>query len=654
MKKKGLFSIALGLIMCCSFIFSACGFITPTPQVEVATQDVPLGRFEITKPVVNATNADVNPRVSWTKEVNAEKYRVSLSEDSTFEEICAEEETTRTYTAITETLKYATKYYLRIYAIKKNAEGNDVALSYRSTVFTTKESHEKPKFDGEATRTIHDFENFADDEEIDAFFETHTGGDSLKATIAEGEGVNGSNAMLLTYTRLGRGWSAVGSMNEPEKKNWNGATGVRFWIKVLEGGGGTFSIKIGKRGYQRWRAQVVLNSEEPCYVTIPFSDFVDVGGGDGVWNQEIVFLDFYYNGNSNAKILIDDFTIGSGELYSTDTRKDMEDPKKAIVVDTPFETFDKESSASLWKIENHNETNKDLIKSYKVPNSGNAGLQVYDGTSFGTNSYTLTASGYDFEKADLSNVNGFRMDVQTIAFNDTADVSGAVGRITVTIGSEGNYYYMTKDVYNKKLHDNQLPAIVCDFAGMKLADGSTGELDRSKIDTVKIKVEGLYSGTGAHQFRIDNMEFYTAKVGAKDSFEPAKWYTGAWNSVTNFDATTGVASNSATGNGTAIGLQLQDTSYTNMQKTYGVRFKVKATNVANLRVRITLNYSSNGYKMDLGELVNGEQEIVLYYNQMTLMGSLVNTKWYYYLFDVTYKTGEQGSIEIYDFELLVG
>lgn len=654
MKKKGLFSVILSFVMLFSVAFTACEKKPSEPQVEIEAQSVPLGRFEITAPTLNATNADVNPRVSWTEEINAEKYLVSVSEESTFEDICAEQSTTRTYLAITQTLKYETKYYLRIYAMKKDAEGKDIALSYRSTVFTTQANHDKNTFDSTATRTILDFENYEDDDAISAAWKTHTGGDLLEASVAVGEGVNGSNAMKLTYTRTGMGWSAVGSMNPAEKKNWNGATGVRFWIKVLEGGGGTFSMKIGKRGYQRWRAYVDLNSDEAMYISIPFSCFEDAGGGDGVWNQEIVFLDFYYNGKSNAVFLIDDFTIGSDALHSKDNRKDMEEPKKAIVVDTPFETFDKESSASLWKIENHTETNKDLTKSYMVPSNQNAGLQVYDGTSFGLSSYTLTASGYDFEKADLRSVNGFRMDVQTIAFNNTTDVVGAVGRITVTVGSEGNYYYMVKDIYNKQNHDGQVPAIVCDFAGMKLADGSTGALDRTKIDTLKIKVEGLYANTSAHQLRIDNMEFYTAYVGAKTAVAPAKWYTGTWNTnVTTFDANTGVASQSSTVKDPGY-LQLQDTSYTNMQKTYGIRFKVNAQNVAKLKVRVTLNNSANGYKIELNELANGEQTVVIYYNQMTPTGTITNAKWYYYLFDVTYKSGMTGSIAIYDYELLVG
>ena len=656
MKKKGLFSVILGFLMAFSVTLGACAKETPKPQVEVETQGVPLGKFEIKTPSINATDVDVNPRVSWTAEANAEKYLVSVSEDSTFEEICAEEVTTRTYTAISQTLDYATKYYLRIYAMKENTDGNEVALSYKSTVFTTQADHETPNFDGTAMRTIHDFEDFENDDAIGNFFKQHTGGDPFVATLAQGEGVDGSNAMKLTYTKSDKGWSAVQSLNVPEKKNWNGATGIRFWIDS-EGCGGSLTVSIGKRGYQRWSAKMTLNSSEPCYVSIPFSEFEDAGGGDGVWNQEIVRLWFYYHGTKDTTILLDDITIGADELHSLDTRENVEKPKKPIVVDTPFETFDDAGAAACWTIEYDADNNKDLTKSVA---GTDAGIQVYDGTTFGTNSYTLSATGYDFAKANLTNVNGFRMAINSLIVSGVNSYNGAQMLCTVTIGSEGNYYQMTKEIFNYSNSYGQTPYIVCDFAGMTLCEGSTGELDKSKIDTLKITVTGLNTAITSHQFRFDDMEFYTAACGAQGAAFTSDFSdtsTQDWGSAT---FSNGIATRTATNtSGFSMTYKTATNSWPNYHKAYAIRFRIKTTNIANISVRLYNDIqATKGLKSATAVVpVNGEYcDYIVYFDKMVEATTTTHTsmKFQQIQFYATCKDSTGGTIECEKVELLIG
>ena len=320
MKKRGLFAALLGIVLAFSMLLAACQE-TASPKVEVETGGVPLGQFEITAPALDSTDEDVNPRISWTQEPNAEEYLVQLSESADFSAVAAEERTERTHTAIGTTLKYSTKYYVRIFAMKEQ-DGKDIALSYASTAFTTQADHETPVPDNTVTRVIHDFEDFEDDDELQSFFTTHTGGDSLVPTLAEGEGADGSTAMKLTYTPEGRGWSAVQSINPADKKNWSGATGIRLWVSGTKG---TLKVSIGKRGYQRWTAGFSLDAGEAGYVSIPFSAFEDSGGGDGVWDMTgIVRLWFYFNASSAAEVLIDNVTIGSDALHSQDTREQFE------------------------------------------------------------------------------------------------------------------------------------------------------------------------------------------------------------------------------------------------------------------------------------------------------------------------------------------
>lgn len=320
MKKRGLFAALLGILLALGMLLAACGE-SASPKVEVETGGVPLGQFEITAPALDSTDEDVNPRISWTQEPNAEEYLVQLSESADFTAVAAEERTERTHTAIGTTLKYSTKYYVRIFAMKEQ-DGKDIALSYASTAFTTQADHETPVPDNTVTRVIHDFEDFEDDDELQSFFTTHTGGDSLVPTLAEGEGADDSTAMKLTYTPEGRGWSAVQSINPADKKNWSGATGIRLWVSGTKG---TLKVSIGKRGYQRWTAGFSLDAGEAGYVSIPFSAFEDAGGGDGVWDMTgIVRLWFYFNASSAAEVLIDNVTIGSDALHSQDTREQFE------------------------------------------------------------------------------------------------------------------------------------------------------------------------------------------------------------------------------------------------------------------------------------------------------------------------------------------
>ena len=340
MKKRGLFAALLGIVLAFSMLLAACQE-TASPKVEVETGGVPLGQFEITAPALDSTDEDVNPRISWTQEPNAEEYLVQLSESADFSAVAAEERTERTHTAIGTTLKYSTKYYVRIFAMKEQ-DGKDIALSYASTAFTTQADHETPVPDNTVTRVIHDFEDFEDDDELQSFFTTHTGGDSLVPTLAEGEGADDSTAMKLTYTPEGRGWSAVQSINPADKKNWSGATGIRLWVSGTKG---TLKVSIGKRGYQRWTAGFSLDAGEAGYVSIPFSAFEDAGGGDGVWDMTgIVRLWFYFNASSAAEVLIDNVTIGSDALHSQDTREQFE---QGTVPDysTPKTLYDFESFA---------------------------------------------------------------------------------------------------------------------------------------------------------------------------------------------------------------------------------------------------------------------------------------------------------------------
>ena len=628
MKRKSLIGTLLGILLILGLLFSACGQEKATQKVKVETNGVPAGAFEIVAPALNAEDANINPHIFWTAERNAESYLVSLSKTADFNVICAEERTSNTDVTIGTTLDYSTKYYVRIFAMK-NDGGKSVALSYASSVFTTLADHETPVPDNSVTRVIHDFEDFEDDYELNEFFKTHTGGDPLVPTLAEGEGVDSSTAMRLTYTPEGKGWAAVSSINKPDKKNWSGATGIRMWVNSA-GNGGTFKVSIGKRGYQRWTASVVLNKEEPGYLSIPFSAFEDSGGGDGVWDMTgIVRLWFYFSSKSEADVLIDDVTIGSDELHSTDNRDEFANPAQPPREDAGiFEDFENttiEQVRPKWNIQGKAEPSI-------VNTSGNSEMKLYAQEAF-----TMQASGYNIGDFDLSQANGFRMKIRINP--------AKAATVVVKIGSYLNAYTMEKNFYDQ----NTSVYMVCDFAGMKLADdGSTGELDKTKINFLQISVKNF---TAPLDVYIDELEFYTDENGAMGSAFVSDFSDESTQNWGNAVIENGTATVS---NETAVSLQYKNESWVNYQNTYAIRFKVNTENVKSISARV-LDASANGIKKAVNFTQDGEYEFILYYNQMEMHGTKphVSMKFYYIQFYVTFNAGG-GSAQFSNVELLIG
>ena len=97
-----------------------------------------------------------------------------------------------------------------------------------------------------------------------------------------------------------------------------------MWVKG-DGTGMNVEVRIGKRGYQSWATTFSVNNSDAGYVSIPFSAFEDIGGGDGIWDLAGITRFFlFFTGSSNSRLLIDDITIGSDANYTTDSRGEIE------------------------------------------------------------------------------------------------------------------------------------------------------------------------------------------------------------------------------------------------------------------------------------------------------------------------------------------
>lgn len=188
--------------------------------------------------------------------------------------------------------------------------------------------------------------------------------------------------------------------------------------------------------------------------------------------------------------------------------------------------------------------------------------------------------------------------------------------------------------------------MVCDFAGMKLADdGSSGALDKSKINFLQISVNGF---TGAVDFWIDDLEFYSEELGAEGVA-----YTSDFSGETsNKEVWSGGTYENGKMTVTGPQFQLKDSRYINYQNTYAIRLKVKTENVASINVRL-LN-GGKGINTTVSVAEDGEYEYVLYYNQMTERGgAYTSMKWDNIYFYITFGSGG-GSVEFTSVELLIG
>ena len=303
-------------------------------------------KLKITSPQNNETGLTITPRITWTEVKGVKNYYVSISKDQTFENVIEENYSNTYFYGVATPLEYASQYYVRVGAVKKTTKGS-IELSQIDTIsFVTSDKHNLDNPDFNQSRMIHDFENFDNTNELKEWFTPHTGGDDVSPELInyEIEGVT-SKAMQINYKKGTAGWSALMSTNAPEKKVWTGAKGIRLFVKGA-GNGSSLTLRIGKRGYQVWSANVVCNNSQGQYISIPFSSFEDSGGGDGLWDLTgIVRLWFYVKSATDTSFVIDNISIGSTDDYTTDTRYLLSE--KLSINSRPIDDFE-DGTISTW------------------------------------------------------------------------------------------------------------------------------------------------------------------------------------------------------------------------------------------------------------------------------------------------------------------
>ena len=261
-------------------------------------------------------------------------------------------------------------------------------------------------------------------------------------------------------------------------------------IRAEEGTSVKFSVKVGKRGYQTWSKSFVVKNEEGAYITIPYEVMADQGGGDGIWDLSIMtFMQFTFSGSAGT-VYIDDITIGSAEEYKYDTTEEAAKGIAPGILET-FESEDVASNIANYFSINNVDTSLTAIKE----NADGSGKELYIKLSGNSSWLQLNKNKYELTKYDYSQVDGI-----TFKFKISKVFEGA--NIFIKFGSYQNIYTATYSLAG--VQANEYVTIKIPFSDLVLAEGSTGALDYTKVDTLQIFVkESQY----CHVY-LDDIGFY--------------------------------------------------------------------------------------------------------------------------------------------------
>jgi len=566
--------LAIVTVLSLCFGLTACLDDEPTDSSAL-----PEGSFTITSPADGAKDVSTTPEITWSAENNATKYLVEISKEENAENPVFTKTVEELTVTVANPLEHSVKYYLTVTAMKVE-DGKDIALSYKKSSFTTAAEHTVDPPDYTKTRTVYDFEDMTD-EDLASAFGMHTAGDTADLSLIERE--NGK-AMKVALTKGTNGWAGVIGSLPAEKKVWSGTKGIRMYVQASAGV--TIEVRFGKRGYQSWSAEFTANNTQPTYVAIPYEKFADAGGGDGILDLSgITRLWFFFKGNMNGEVIIDDITIGSDELHTTDTRSVIEKAVEAeIGVVEDFENY-----KDNWVLEN---ATAQVVSNGAL--GGEKSLAVTPSSSWATVGYTLSPTDYS--------------NVTAITFKASAGV------------------YVLQLISGSNVVEKQFAcAADGDITGVNVSElepqNSSMNKDLTKIDYVRIGIKDKSGATVLiDDFTLSDEEFVPADHSAKmiADFENGMTFEDVFTAQSQFGyeikedngnhylAVTATAS---------FGMEVKNLAVLDFTETLG--FTAKITSDVPVSIEVAFGSYGNVYEYFYKHF-EGSFDLVLDYNEATL------------------------------------
>ena len=477
--KKMIFSKIKSIVAICVLIATLLPILASCKifdRVEIVDKidEVPAGTMQITMSLDSTGAACASPYIMWTAEEGAEDYIIHIATDEGFDSLVESEVVYGTRYSVATVLNHATKYYVRILA-RKTIDNEKTVFAVSKTSFVTTAVHDTTAPDYSQTRTLFDFENYTT-ESFGDLFQPHAGGDAITAVIADGAGVDGSKALKIASEKGSMGWSAiVCSLLPTDKKVWVGTTGIRLYIRAEEGTSATFSVKVGKRGYQTWSKSFVVKNEEGAYITIPYEAMADQGGGDGIWDLSVMtYMQFTFSGNSGT-VYIDDITIGSTEEYQYDTTAEA---SKGLAPGI-LEAFEGDGIGE--KLNEHiTLTNVDPSFTELVESTDGSGHEMRFKLMSQVGYVQLNKAIYNLGQYDYNQADGITFKISISHVKDGAN-------ILLKFGSYLNVYTATYSLEGAT--PGEYITVKIPFSELTLAEGSSGALNFEKVDTLQMLIK---------------------------------------------------------------------------------------------------------------------------------------------------------------------
>ncbi|HEX2858107.1 MAG TPA: carbohydrate binding domain-containing protein [Propionibacteriaceae bacterium] len=212
--------------------------------------------FAVTSPVDGQTGVSTISPIAWQSAGRAAYYTLTVSTHSDLSSpLVSATGITGTSYAPTQAWPGDTTLYVRVTAV------NGIGTTSASANFTTRTAP--------AGVLVDDFDTYPDDAALQAAWKPNSGGDPITATLGPA-GVGTGHSLVLDYTAGPNGYNGV-IHNLPTAQDWNGTTGLQFWVEP-GADGQQLNVQFTANG-AFWEKKITLAGTAGREVTIPWADF---------------------------------------------------------------------------------------------------------------------------------------------------------------------------------------------------------------------------------------------------------------------------------------------------------------------------------------------------------------------------------------------
>lgn len=281
----------------------------------------PPGAFSLQSPAADTREITAVPTFSWTPAADAAYYRFSIT-DANGTTIADADGLTATTTRPDVDLQPGATYRWSVTAV--NGVGSTASIPV-SASFSTRALPTQPL-------VVEDFEQYADDAELNATYMRNTGGGAITAALTPNPDT-GSQAGRFSYDLAGPGYAGVvRTLTTPQ--DWWGYSGLEVSLQAPTGDDVTLQI-VAEGSYFETTVPVQGNGWQ--HVSIPFDQFKPpTWAGDATLDPtNVTQLAFYLGGDGAGELTVDDVTTTVAPAATDPSEPGSPAPTTPPVAGTP-------------------------------------------------------------------------------------------------------------------------------------------------------------------------------------------------------------------------------------------------------------------------------------------------------------------------------